>query len=128
MVQWRKRKKENVLENPLHRWLAWFDEDSGAELIEEVVNMDSAIKAAYRKLEHVMQDEEAYRFYWSQRKAEHDLVSGLNGARREGIEQGILQGREQTAFEIARKMKELGDSDEKIQMITGLSAEEVKKL
>jgi len=54
--------------------------------------MDGAIKAAYKRLEHVMQDEEAYRSYWSQRKAEHDLVSGLNGARHEGREQGIAEG------------------------------------
>jgi len=82
--------------------------------------MDSAIKAAYKRLEHVMQDEEAYRSYWSQRKAEHDLISGLNGARREG--------REQAATEIARKMKVRGDSAEEIIDITGLSAEEVEKL
>ena len=34
---------------PLHRWLTWFDKKSPPELIEEVLSMDTAIKAAYER-------------------------------------------------------------------------------
>ena len=92
MVKWRKLEGRDVQNDPLHRWLAWFDEKSSSELIEEVVNMDGAIAEAYRKLEEAMQDRDAYRAYWAERKFEHDQVSRLNSARDEGFEQGIEQG------------------------------------
>jgi predicted transposase/invertase (TIGR01784 family) len=48
--------------------------------------------------------------------------------RAEGHAEGLEKGRDEKAFEIARKMKETGDSVEKIQMITGLSSETIRKL
>jgi len=46
----------------------------------------------------------------------------------EWIERGRLQGLEQGRYEVARKMKEMGDPIEKIQTITGLSTETIDNL
>ena len=46
MVKWRKLEGKNARNDILHRWLAWFDEESSPELVEEVVNMDDDIMAA----------------------------------------------------------------------------------
>jgi len=119
MVKWRKQ-REKGFEDPLHRWLTWFDEGSPPELVEEVASMDSAIMAASERQYFVIQDEEARRAYWSVRKAEHDRISNLNGERREG--------REEKAIEIARKMKEMGDPIERIHTITGLPTETIERM
>ena len=92
MVQWRKQEGKDILKDPLHRWLAWFDESSPPELVEEVVNMDSAIAAAYEKLEEAMQDQDAYQMYWAERKFEHDQVSWKNYIRKEAWEEGKTEG------------------------------------
>ena len=123
MVKWRKQ-GEKGFEDPLHRWLTWFDEGSPPELVEEVASMDSAIMAANERQYFVIQDEEARRAYWSVRKAEHDRISNLNGERREGRE----EGRTEEKLEIARKMKEMGDPIERIQTITGLPPETIEQM
>ena len=116
MVKWKKQEDKDIVNNPLHRWLTWFDIGSPTELVEEVVSMDSTIKAANERQSYITQDEEARQIYWSRRKAEHDLISGLNHARRESCE------------EIARKAIAEGLSIEVIQKITGLDLEAIKQL
>jgi predicted transposase/invertase (TIGR01784 family) len=128
MVQWRKQREKDIASNPLHRWLTWFDEERPPELVEEVLSMDSAIMAANERQDFVIQDEAAFRTYWSRRGAEHDRISNLNGARREGEQIGRQTGREEKALEIARKMKEIGDPIEKIHDITGLDMETINGL
>ena len=120
MVQWRKLEGKDIQNDPLHRWLAWFDENSPPELLKEVVGMDGAIAEAYRKLEEAMQDQDAYRTYWAERKFEHDMVSRLNYARD--------KGREQSKIEIAQNFKKMGLSIEQIASGTGLSFEEIENL
>ena len=124
MVQWRKLEGKDIRNDPLHRWLAWFDEHSPPELVEEVVGMDSAIAEAYRKLEEAIQDEAADRAYWAERKFEHDMVSRLNYAHDEGLTQGI----EQSTAEIARNLKRIGLPNAQIAEVSGLSPEAVEKL
>jgi len=124
MVRWRKQVEKDIVNNSLHRWLAWFDERSPPELVTEVVNMDSGIKAANERQAHVTQDEEARRVYWSRRKAEHDRISGLNHARREGHEKGLTQGLEIAA----RNALAEGLSIEMVRDITGLDLETIQQL
>jgi len=120
MVKWRKQEEKDIANNSLHRWLTWFDEESPPELIAEVVGMDSTIKAADERQSYVSQNEEARRIYWSRRKAEHDRISGINGARREGREEGL---------EIAaRNALAKGLPIDVIHEITGLDLEAIKQL
>jgi predicted transposase/invertase (TIGR01784 family) len=120
MVKWRKQNDKDIANNSLHRWLTWFDERSPPELVEEVVSMDNAIKAANERQTYITQDEEARRTYWSRRMAEHDRVSGLDFARCEGQQQGL---------EIAaRNALAKGLPIEVIRDITGLDLETIKQL
>ena len=139
MIQWRKQ-GEKDLAVPLHRWLTWFDEKSPPELVEEVLSMDSAIMAASERQDFVIQDEAAFRTYWSRRGAEHDRISNLDGARREGEEIGRQEGQqigreegqqigeEKKAIEIARNALTNGLSIEVIHDITGLDIETINRL
>jgi predicted transposase/invertase (TIGR01784 family) len=124
------------LENPLHRWLAYFDGSSPPELIEEVVKVDKAILMAQTKLEVIERNPELLRAYERYEKAASDWTSSINGARREGeqkgiqkgMQKGIQKGRLEEQREIARNLKKLGIPVEQIVQGTGLSAEEIAKL
>ena len=64
--------------------------------------------------------------------AYRDIKNGMDAAKREGIaigtEKGIQQGAQAKALEVARKMKARGLEDGMISEMTGLPAEEIKKL
>ncbi|MCL1931753.1 MAG: Rpn family recombination-promoting nuclease/putative transposase [Treponema sp.] len=119
MVKWRKQGGKG-LDDPLNRWLAWFDEESPPELIAEVASMDNAIMAANERQHFIIQNEEEYEEYWMRRKMEHDRISSLNGAREEG--------EEKKAFEIARNALTEGLPIEVIRKITGLDIETINGL
>ena len=125
MVKWRKQTERDIVNDPLHRWLIWLDETSPVEMVEEVVNMDNAIMAANERQDFLLQDDDERRNYWSLRMAEHDRISNLNGARREGEEIGEERGEKRTRHEIARNLLAENSSPEFVQKITGLSLEEI---
>ena len=82
--------------------------------------MDEAIQTADERMVYVTGDREAIRAYEMRQMAIYDM----NTMRLEGK----LEGIEETTLEIARKMKTMGDSVERIQIITGLSAETIETL
>jgi len=81
---------------------------------------------------YVTGDKEAIRAYERRQMALSDYNSAINYARGEGMKKGMKkgmrEGRQESAFEIARKMKGMGDSIEKIHTITGLSFETIERL
>jgi predicted transposase/invertase (TIGR01784 family) len=116
MVKYRRLDTKDILNEPLHRWLAWLDEGSPPELVKEVVEMDSAIQEADERMVYVTGDDEAIRAYEMRQMALSDLTSMRNYGRREGY----AEGRAETNLEVARKMKAIGFSIEQIQAVTGL--------
>jgi len=68
----------------------------------------------------ITQDEIEYERMSSLIKSQLDYQSDMVEAKREG--------RAEKALEIARKMKEMGDSIEKIQTITGLPSETIEQI
>jgi len=84
MVKYRKQKKALDLDDPLCRWLAWFDKNSPRELREEVIKMDTAIMSAEEKFKLVetVTDEE-WHSYMRHFMAECDKTSEINYARGE---------------------------------------------
>jgi len=94
--------------------------------------MDSAIQAANERMVYVTGDKEAIRAYERRQMALSDYNSAINYARstgmKKGRQKGRMEGRQESMLEIARKMKEMGDSIEKIHTITGLSIETITHL
>jgi len=128
MVKWRRIEKKEIVNEPLYRWLAWFDKTSPQELVTEVINMDSAIQKAEERQDYILSDEDALRLYEMRQMAQMDLTSGLNQARREGIQEGIKEGKKEEKLEIARKLKSMDIPILQISESTGLAIEVVKKL
>ena len=61
-------------------------------------------------------------------KAYRDLKNSLDWAKEKGVAKEIVKGERNKAIEIATKMKAKGFSVDDIVQMTGLSADEVKKI
>jgi predicted transposase/invertase (TIGR01784 family) len=114
MPKFRKLQQEVKLDlkNPLHRWLVYLDKHTPPEVVEEVVNMDSAIRQVQSVMDRIQSSPEMMRTYEQYEKAASDWTSGINGAKRE----------------IAQNLKGLGVSFDTISKSTGLSINEIQKL
>ena len=117
MVKYRKQSKNKQrLDDPLFRWLTWFNKASSPEILEEVVKMDAAIMNADSRMTSLTKSEEEMDTYRRMQKAEWDRRAELR------YEQ------DKTKSKIARKALAKGFSPESIHEITGLSLEEIAKL
>jgi predicted transposase/invertase (TIGR01784 family) len=94
--------------------------------------MDSAIQLADERLVYLSGDEDAIRAYEVRFKAMCDLTSMRDYATEKGhakgFKKGMAEGRKAGKLEIARKMKAMGYSVEKIHAITGLPTETIEQL
>ena len=128
MVKWRKCGKLDIVSEPLHRWLTWFDMNSSPELVEEVVKMDNSIMAANERQIYFTNDEEEIRAYEMREMALMDERARIRYATNEGLEKGREEGRDEEKIEIARNALAEGATTEFVQKITGLDVETINKL
>ena len=113
-----------MMQDPLQRWLAWFDLGSPPDLIAEVIRMDSAILRAEEKQEFVISDEDALQIYEMRQKAIRDRISENDYAREEGVKEGEERGK----AEVARKMKKAGRPITEIEEFTGLPSATIEQI
>jgi predicted transposase/invertase (TIGR01784 family) len=106
----------NFLNDPLHRWLTFFDKNSPAELIEEVIKMDMAIQKAQERTVFITQDEVSMTEYIRREMALSDWNSAINYHTREAKK------------ETALKMKADNMTMEQIIKYTGLTESQINDL
>ena len=75
-------------------WLYLLKESENlrGESMRTLERKSKVIKEAMSKLKNLSRSERSRELYESRRKAEHDYVSGLSDAFREGVEKGLLEG------------------------------------
>ena len=87
---------------------------------------------ALTTMEFFKQDEEERLLYEARQKWLHDYASAIDNATELGRELGLAvaraDGRRETYLNIAKRMLEMGFSQEKIIQATGLSTDEVQTL
>jgi predicted transposase/invertase (TIGR01784 family) len=135
MTKWRKLKEKDI-NDPLHRWMVYFDERSEPGLVEEVVKMDSAIQATEEMMAMIRRDPALLHAYDMFELTRIDYKLGIQGARQEGRQEGERKGRKEgerkgrkeEKREIAKNLKAIGVAVEQIVLATGLSAGEIEKL
>jgi predicted transposase/invertase (TIGR01784 family) len=120
MVKYRRLREKDIEHEPLHRWLSWFNEESPAGLVEEVIKMDEAIQRAAERAIDVFQDEGELHAYHLRQMALSDWTSGINHAKREGK----LEGKTETA----RQMKADNMPMSQIMKYTGLTEQQITEL
>jgi len=123
MVKYRRQRNKN-LNDPLCRWLVWFNKNSPPELIEEAVKMDSAIQTAAERMLNLTADEDVITAYNRRFMASCDRTSEINCAHSKGMEKGMKKEK----ILIAKNMINKGSSIEFIHEVTGLGLDKIKKL
>ncbi|MDR1914461.1 MAG: Rpn family recombination-promoting nuclease/putative transposase [Clostridiales bacterium] len=132
MVKFRRLREKDIVNNPLHRWLTFFDKNTNENILEEIIQMDTAIQKAQEKIRFVRGSEEEFRAYQMREMALSDFTSGINNAERKGIvigeQRGITIGKQQERMKYIRKLSQKGLSDVDIADLIDLSIEEVKNI
>jgi predicted transposase/invertase (TIGR01784 family) len=103
MPKFLKLKDKDLVNNKMHRWLAFFDDNISDNTLKELVEMDTAINQAQKKIEYISYNEEDYRQIILREQALLDYASDMNASKREGIQQ------------MADAVKLVGVSDKQIQ-------------
>ena len=100
----------------LKRWLTFLEKDISREVLEELMEMEPAIKMAEEKLDYLSSDPETIELYKAREYSAHEranlLSTGMNRAK----------------LDMAKKLLDKGMDIDAIVEITELSIEQVKKL
>lgn len=111
-------KMESAKKNPtLYKWLAFLNQNKEAL---EKVDKDKYIEKANEELKYLAGDPETRRIIWLRKK----YIYEMNSARTQGVESGIIEGKEQIALKMLKKQMSIN----MIMDITGLSKKRVKEL
>jgi predicted transposase/invertase (TIGR01784 family) len=144
MPKFRKYKAKS-LNNPLHRMLMYFDVKTDTKIIEEIIEMDTALKKVHEKTEELMRSDEAYRNYLIRRdmskmdrnsEAKYQFNRGMQQGIVKGMEQGIVKGMEQGIVKGMRNSRNemiiyrlnQGDSPEQVTYLLNVSIDEVLQI
>ena len=125
-------------------FMRYHHEERTAEIMEKLCQEEAGIMHAEKTVNRVSRDYERYARKMAIMKNSMDRASEIYDARleskaegkaeglaeglAEGIAKGIDEGIAKNNLAIARKMKAMGDSDERINVITGLPVNTIKSL
>ena len=120
-------KTQDELETKFDKWLYVFrhlaELDKRPQKLKERV-----FERLFEAAEIAQMSPEDRNDYESDLKKYRDYYGTLSTAKEEGFQEGHEEGREERSYEIARGMKQKEMSIELITELTGLTAEEIKKL
>ena len=124
MIKFKKLLGKDIKNEPLHRWLSFFDKNTSDDTLKEVLDMDMAIRKANEKMAFLSSDKESLMLYQMREMALSDFTSGMNYAREEGIKEGKIE----RDIEIAKNALMEGSSINFIAKITGLAIDKIKEI
>jgi predicted transposase/invertase (TIGR01784 family) len=128
MVKFRRLKGKDIVNNRLHRWLTFLNKNTNDNILEEVINMDTAIQKAQEKMIFVTNDKEKLRAYQMRMLALSDQVSGINYARREGWMEGEKIGEIKGENKLIKRLIAKGKSIEEIADFMDMSVKQIQKI
>jgi predicted transposase/invertase (TIGR01784 family) len=122
-----------------HLYLTFFVKNTDHKRRKELGEMDEGLKAAVKKIEEALQDDEALRIYHKleyekmlKENEEIRLKKSKEKGKEEGLEEGMEKGRdeglEEKAIEVATNLKNMGLSVQDIARATNLSKEFIETL
>lgn len=117
------------IKTALDRWAIFLNKayDLEKNKIPKELAEDLAVKKAVETLDIMYLDSEEREWYEGELKSVRDYIAEMETAKIRGIEQGIQQGENRKAVEIAKNLLDILD-DEMISLKTGLSLEEIEDL
>ena len=128
MGKFRELKERDLVNNSLHRWMVFFDQNTEAIDLEEVLDMDSAIQKANDKMTFVSQDPESLRYYQMREMGLSDMTSRINYAKKEGKIEGKIEGEKEGQLKIAKNMLREGMEIPLVSKMTGIDIHTITAL
>ena len=121
------RKAHPNMDEKLNQWLAFIDDNDRGK-IKMAEKKNKTLEKARKEMTYLTGDEEIRRLAELREKWEMDWNSSMDYSKKEGIKEGVTEGRKKERLENAKKMKEEKIPTETIMKITGLTKEKVEKL
>ena len=113
-------------------YLKYRDEERAGALIKQLCTEEEGIMRAEQAVYQLSRDYKRYALKMAEMKNSMDraqeLLEAREEAQAEGHAAGHAEGHVVATLDIARKMKEMGDSAERIHIITGLPVETIEKI
>ncbi|MBR0032385.1 MAG: Rpn family recombination-promoting nuclease/putative transposase [Treponema sp.] len=120
--------KNTLLEN----WALFLkdaDDPRKRDIIRKLTDKEAGLMQAQKSLSSISADKDFWIAQFRQEIFERDRISSLSAMRKEGLEEGLAQGRKEKAVETARTLLSMRTlTKEQIAKATGLSVEEVESL
>jgi predicted transposase/invertase (TIGR01784 family) len=112
--------------------LTFFDKNTNDKTIQKIIEMDTSIEKAHKKIMSVAQNRDMLRLYEMREKAIYDYTGGINAATRKGIamgeQRGMQKGLQQAQVNYVLKLSQKSKSVEAIAELTDLSLEDVSNI
>ncbi|MDR1236416.1 MAG: Rpn family recombination-promoting nuclease/putative transposase [Holosporaceae bacterium] len=121
-LELRKMKKFDK-DSPVTWWLE-FIKNPHSEAVKQIGEFEPVIREAVKMFDIVTSDPQMRELIRMREDGLHDYNSDINSAKREGIEQGITRGKQETAISMLKD----GMSVSSISKYTGLSSKEIEAL
>ena len=110
------------------RFLSNYAEDKQSGMLKKLCALEEGLKMAEATLFKVTEEERRIAWELSTQHYYDILADERAEGREEGEAIGLEKGTHQNKLETARILKQLGDSNQKIRQVTGLSEEEIAEL
>ena len=123
----RKLDDSEEISDMLEAWVA-FIQNPDSEIVGKLEMSKREIKEAKSELVRMSGDSKERYMYEKRKESILEKVSLIESAEQKGIEKGLKEGENKKAIEIAQNAINNNLDDNTIQIITGLSLEEIKEL
>ena len=123
----RKLNDTEEISDMLEAWVA-FIQNPDSEIVEKLEMSKKEIKEAKSELIRMSGDSKERDMYERRKESILEKVSLIESAEQKGIERGLKEGENRKAIEISKNAINNNLDDNTIQIITGLSVEEIKNL
>jgi predicted transposase/invertase (TIGR01784 family) len=124
MMKFRQLKEKDIKNNPLDRWLSFFDDTTPEKTLQEVLKMDATIQRTAERMQFLSNDKETLRMYHLREMGMSDWTTSINTA----LEKGEVKGRLEGKLEDAQNALRAGVSVDIVKSFTGLDTDTIKSL
>lgn len=95
------------INNPLHRWLKYFDRNIDKEELKELIRMDGAIAKAEERTKKVASSEQELRYYEALEDARRNMISSHRYHKEQGYKEGEAKGKAEGEDRLAELINKL---------------------
>ena len=113
MPKFQRLENKDIVNNKMHRWLAFFDSNISDATLREVIKIDTAINQAQKKIEYISYNEEDYRQIILREQALMDYHSDMNAYKIEGK----IEGKQEEKNDMISAMRRSGMTNEAIEKV-----------